>query len=89
MKKITLYGSPHCPNCGPVKQYLTENNVQFEYIDITGSMKDLKEFLKHRDTNPVFDHIKAQGAVGIPCTMVTGDGDPKFIFGEPDLEDLK
>ena len=86
MKKITLYGSPHCPQCGPVKDYLTENGITFDYVDMTGSMPNLKEFLKYRDTSPVFDEVKQRGAVGVPC-IVINEGE-KILLGKPALEEL-
>ena len=86
MKKLVLFGSPHCPQCGPVKEFLEENNVEFSYIDMTGSMLNLKTFLKYRDTSPVFEDVKARGAVGVPC-IVINDGE-KIILGKPDLAEL-
>ena len=70
---ITFYGSPHCPHCRDCKAQFDANGIEYEYIDITGSMKTLKQFLKLRDNLPVFEEIKAEGRVGIPC-LVQEDG---------------
>ena len=70
---ITFYGSPHCPHCRDCKAQFDANGIEYEYIDITGSMKTLKQFLKLRDKLPVFEDIKAEGRVGIPC-LVKEDG---------------
>ena len=87
MKKITLYGSPHCPQCPPVKEFLTENGIAFDYVDMTGSMLNLRDFLKYRDSSEAFAPVKARGAVGVPC-IVINDGE-KIILGMPDLADLR
>jgi len=50
-------------------------------------MSTLREFLKYRDSHPVFDAVKASGAVGIPCTVIN-DGE-KVLLGKPSLDDLQ
>ncbi len=87
MKKIFVFGSHHCPDCGPMREFLSDNGVDFEFIDITDSMRNLKIYLKLRDTRPEFEEIKKLGRVGIPFIMI-GNGE-KLIFDKPELEDLK
>lgn len=70
-----------------MKEFLSNNGIQFEYIDITDSMRNLKIFLKIRDTRPEFDEIKKLGRVGVPLIMI-GNGE-KLIFDEPHLEELR
>jgi len=70
-----------------LKEFLSDNGISFEYIDITDSMKNLKIYLKLRDTRPEFDEIKKLGRVGVPFIMI-GNGE-KFIFEQPDLDELK
>ena len=41
--------------------------------DITGSMANLKEFLKLRDRLPLYEDARAEGFVGIP-SFVKDDG---------------
>ena len=74
---ITFYGSPHCPHCRDCKGNFDANGIEYEYIDITGSMKALKQFLKLRDTLPLYDEVRAEGRVGIP-TLVLEDGTLTF-----------
>ena len=31
MKKIIIFGSKHWPGCKPVKEFLSQNNVEFVY----------------------------------------------------------
>jgi len=70
-----------------MKEFLSKNNIDYMYIDITESMRNLKIYLKLRDTRPEFDEIKEKGRVGIPLIIV-GNGE-KLIFEQPDLEELK
>ena len=84
MKKITVFGSPLWAECKPVREYLLENKVEFDYIDITDSMRSLKIFLAFRDKDPYFDPIKKRGSVGIPTIMI-GNGE-KFLVGSTDLD---
>ena len=42
-------------------------------MDITGSMANLKEFLKLRDRLPLYEDARAEGFVGIP-SFVKDDG---------------
>ena len=70
-----------------MKEFLSNNGINFEYIDITDSMRNLKIYLKLRDTMAEFDEIKKVGRVGVPFIMI-GNGE-KLIFDEPDLEELR
>lgn len=89
MKKITVFGSPLWPECQPLREFLLENGVNFNYIDITESMRNLKIFLAFRDKSPYFDPIKKKASVGIPTIMI-GHGE-KFLEGIPgiNLDELK
>lgn len=66
---ITVYGSPHCPDCVRCKESFDANGIAYEFTDITGSMPNLKAFLKRRDTDPVFAEAKNEGRVGIPALL--------------------
>ncbi len=67
MGKLTVYGSDKCPNCPPALKILDSKEIDYEYINITDSMKNLKEFLKIRDSREEFNPVKENGSVGIPC----------------------
>lgn len=69
-KKIVLFGSPLCENCGPVKDVLTAAGVNFTFVDITSGMAQLQYFLKIRDDSPAFAAIRGSGKIGIPCLQV-------------------
>ena len=70
---IKIYGMNTCPYCIAVKEQMVGREGEFEYIDIGSHVKLLKEFLRIRDNNPIFDEIKVQGKAGIPC-FVREDG---------------
>ena len=86
MKKITVFGSKHWSDCEPLKEFLSNNGIDFEYIEITDSMRNLKIYLKLRDTRPEFDEIKKAGRVGIPFIMINNG--ERFIFDKPILDEL-
>ena len=50
--KVIMYGTNACPDCVNAETILKEKNIQY---------------LKLRDTKPLFDSVKEKGAVGIPC----------------------
>ena len=70
-----------------MKEFLSNNGVIYEYIDITDSMRNLKIYLKLRDTRPEFEEIKRIGRVGIPFIML--DNGEKLIFDQPELDELR
>ena len=70
--QIKLYGSQHWPGCPGVKEVLLQRNIEFDYIEITDSMKNLKEFLKLRDKDDAFKITKRVHAVGIPMLLIDG-----------------
>lgn len=70
---LKVYGSLLCPDCVACKEAFESNAVEFEYHDFSEDLLALKEFLKLRDTNPVFAEVKQAGKIGIPC-IVCDDG---------------
>jgi glutaredoxin-related protein len=70
-----------------VKEFLSQNEIKYNYVDITSNMLFLKMYLKYRDFRPEFDEIKKAGKVGIPM-IVVNDGE-KIFFDVPDLEELR
>ncbi len=67
-----------------MKEFLSEKEVKFVYLDITESMQNLKRFLKYRDNAPEFKEIREGGRVGVPCVVV--DDGEQIIFDEKDLD---
>ena len=69
---IKIYGMETCPDCTFLDNQV-KGNANYEVIDIGKHVLNLKEFLKLRDNNAVFDEAKKVGAAGIPC-FVLEDG---------------
>lgn len=69
---IRIYGMDTCPDCTYVDEQVSGDD-RYEVIDIGRHVKDLKAFLKLRDSDPAFDHARRTGSVGIPC-FVLEDG---------------
>lgn len=69
---IKIYGMSSCSDCSFVKQQVL-GDEKYQLIDIGENVRNLKEFLKLRDNNPIFDEAKRSGSVGIPC-FVLEDG---------------
>ncbi len=69
---IKIYGMKSCPDCVAVDRQV-EGDSRYQVIDIGEHVRLLKEFLRLRDNNPVFDEAKKKGYAGIPC-FVLEDG---------------
>jgi glutaredoxin-related protein len=69
---LKIYGSPLCPDCVKCKEELEQAGVEFLYLDITGKLLFLKQFLKLRE-RPQFDPIREKGQIGIPCILREDD----------------
>ena len=78
---LKIYGSPLCPDCVKCKQELEEAGVEFLYLDIGEKLLYLKQFLKIRDGNELFEPIRLRGQIGIPCIQ-REDGTITFEWDE-------
>ena len=70
---IRIYGMPTCPYCDYVCEQIKGREDEFEYINIGENIRNLSIFMRMRDTDPVFDHCKEIGDVGVPA-FVFEDG---------------
>ena len=70
---LKIYGSMLCPDCVACRKDLDNAGVAYEYLDFSESLRNLKECLKIRDENPIFEALKKEGKIGIPC-IVREDG---------------
>lgn len=59
-KKVKVYSTPTCPFCTRVKQFLKDNNVIFEDIDVSNSHEAAQEM------------IKISGQMGVPVLDIEG-----------------
>ncbi|MDO5095912.1 MAG: glutaredoxin domain-containing protein [Peptostreptococcaceae bacterium] len=85
MKKPVVYGTPICPDCAPIREYLDSKGFEYDYVDITEHIMNLKEFLAIRDARSEFDNIRANKYVGIPVLVM----DDKIYFYEEIQELIK
>lgn len=81
---IKIYGMKTCPDCTFVEAQV-EGNDRYEVIDIGAHVRDLKAFLRLRDSDKAFDGAKKIGAVGIPC-FVLDDGSVTLVPEEAGLQ---
>ncbi len=70
---IKIYGMPTCPYCEYVHEQVVGREKEFKFINIGENIRNMSAFMRLRDTNPVFDHLKEIGDVGIPA-FVFEDG---------------
>lgn len=65
MAKVKVYSTPTCPYCRMAEQFLAENNIEFEDIDVTSNQNAAQEM------------ISKSGQVGVPVI----DIDSQIIIG--------
>ena len=78
---LKIYGSMLCKDCVECVQDLKSKNLEFEFCDFADSLLYLKEFLKLRDGNPLFDGVREKGSIGIPA-IVKEDGSVTLDWDE-------
>ena len=71
--KIIVYTSPSCLYCNNVKDFLNENKIEFEEIDLS-QRQDM-----------VDDFIKRTGQMAVPVTEI--DGEMIMGFDVPKLKE--
>ena len=80
-QKMKVYGSEICIDC---RNYLTIQKMrgfESEFIDITADTGNLKEFLRLRDTHPIFEPVREHSGIGIRF-FVNEDGKESFDLDE-------
>lgn len=75
---LKFYGTMLCPDCVDAHKVLDESGTPYEFVDITGSIPALKEFMFLRDSNPAFDGAKAEQYLGIPALSPTMTQPPQL-----------
>lgn len=66
---VRIYGSKLCKDCVQCLEDLDKAGVAYEYLDFAENLLHLKTFLHIRETNPLFDEVRRNGAIGIPCIL--------------------
>ncbi len=79
-----LYFSDKCPDTPAFVTKLKDLGVDYQEVNITVSMINLKAFLACRDKFKAFDEPKEAGQLGVPCLQVAPD---HFILSLADLQE--
>ena len=67
---MKFYGTMICSETVYADKVLRRNGIDIEYIDITASTANLKEFLALRDSKDEFVSIKETGKIGVPAFLL-------------------
>lgn len=81
---IIIYGMSICPDCAYLDDQI-KGDSRFEMRYFEDKTSNLKEFLKIRENNPLFDTVKENGSIGIPCFLLE-DGTVTLIPEEVGLK---
>ena len=65
MENVIVYSTPSCPYCRMAKQYLGEQHIPYEDIDVASSQKAAQEM------------VSKSGQMGVPVIDIGG----KIIIG--------
>ena len=60
-KKVIVYSTSTCGYCLRLKQFLEENNIEFENVDVASDQERVKEM------------IEKSGQMGVPVVDIDGD----------------
>lgn len=60
-KKVKIYSTPSCPYCIRAKQFLKENNVVFEDVDVASDPAAGQEM------------VRKSGQMGVPVLDIDGE----------------
>lgn len=72
--KVIVYSTPICPYCDFAKQFLKENNIDFEVIDVS------------KDQDKAQEMIKKSGQMSVP--VIDADGKIVVGFNKAKLKEL-
>ena len=59
--KVVVYTSPACAYCHQLRDFLNENKVKFEEVDLSENQEMMEEF------------IKKTGQLAVPVTEIDGE----------------
>lgn len=60
-KKVKVYSTPACPFCIRAKQFLKQNNIDFEDIDVSKDQEKAREM------------VEKSGQIGVPVLDIDGE----------------
>lgn len=79
--KVTVVGSHLCPDTLFALNKLGEAGAEIDFKNISAGLPDLKVYLALRDSEAMYEKVKASGGIGIPC-FITEDGKKTLDLGE-------
>lgn len=65
MPKVKVFSTPTCPYCVTLKEYLKDNDIEFEAVDVSEDKAGLDEM------------VKKSGQMGVPVITI----DDEVIIG--------
>lgn len=74
MKNVKVFSTPTCPYCTMAKEYLVNNNIQYEDIDVS------------RDQGQAMQMVKKSGQMGVPQLWI--DDEVVVGFNKPVIDRL-
>lgn len=83
---IKMYVMQTCPYCEYVERQV-EDDSRFKVVDIGSHVRNLKEFLRLRESSSAFDEAKQIGDIGIPCYLLE-DGTVTLSSADVGLEPM-
>ena len=66
---LKIYGTLLCPDCAECLAALDKAGIDYDFLEFEKSLSHLREFLKLRDENPLFDPVREACGIGIPCIL--------------------
>jgi len=60
-KEVKVYSTPTCPWCIRIKQFLKDNNITFEDIDVSNNQQAAEEM------------VQKSGQMGVPVLDIAGE----------------
>ncbi len=69
MAEIEVYTTPTCPYCTKLKDWLENENINYEAIDLSQNKEKAQEL------------IQKTGQRGVPQTLIKKDGEEKAVIG--------
>ncbi|RJP29588.1 MAG: glutaredoxin family protein [Candidatus Omnitrophota bacterium] len=60
-KHVTVYSTPTCPYCIRAKQFLKDNNIDFQNIDVSSDQQAAEEM------------VQKSGQMGVPVLDIEGE----------------
>jgi len=69
MTKVKIYTTQTCGYCRAAKEFMADNKVDFEEIDVSSNVQKAREM------------IEKSGQMGVPVLVVDKDGQEEVIVG--------